>query len=65
MPCSRRCSAIGQTRIKYFLQWLLVRQYKVSGRFTVLLDASRADMDAARGSGYMRSVHNVRYFFVI
>jgi hypothetical protein len=25
-----------------------LRQYKVSGRFTVLLDASRADMDAAR-----------------
>lgn len=48
MPCSRRCSAIGQTRIKYFLQWLLVRQRNVSGRFTALLDASRADMDAAR-----------------
>ena len=48
MPCSRRCSAIGQTRKKYFLQWLLVRQYKVSGRFIVMLDVSHADMEAAR-----------------
>jgi len=33
---------------KYFLQWLLVRQYKVSGRFIVPLDVSHADMEAAR-----------------
>jgi len=31
---------------KYFLQWLLVKQSKVNGRFIVLLDISHADMEA-------------------
>ena len=48
---------------KYFLQWLLVRQSEVNGRFIVLLDISHADMEAAKNAkikGDLRSKRQVK-----